>query len=137
MSRLTAQTHSEWVPFQRPWTIGVLDRAVEELTAAYGWVWEETDEAGLGQTFYLPLAWDGKSRYLLTASGVYPADGIQIEASSTENPAQARADLLAELGLRSGAFLAISEGESWFARWDPPHQAGERPATAAPRNTKG
>ena len=83
------------------------------------WGWEE----GWGPTFYLPLAWDGASRH--TASIV--------EAAADENQAAARADLLAGLGLDAEAFLAITEGGGWFARRDPPHNAGSRPATAAPR----
>jgi hypothetical protein len=133
MPRLTVQGFDEWMPIADPWAVGVLDRTVGELSEAFGWTWDEVEEHGLGQTFYLPLAWDGKSRFLLTASGVYPENGIAIETSASENRAIARADLLAALGLEANAFLAISEGNAWFARWDPPHDAGVRPSTAAPR----
>ncbi len=132
MIRLTPQKPGEWVPFRDPWAIAVLDRTVEELSEAFGWTWEDVDEEGIGQTFYVGLAWDGRSRFLLSASGVYPEQGVAVETSAAEDHAAARADLLAELGLSAEAFLAISEQGVWFARWDDT-RAGERPATAAPR----
>lgn len=133
MGRLSQQTADDWTPIHDPWTVAVFDRTVAEMAEAFGWVWDEVDEDGLGPTFYLPLAWDGRSRFLLQASGFYPENGIAVDATRSENPATARADLLAELELGADAFLAISEGDAWFARWDPPHNAGQRPATAAPR----
>jgi hypothetical protein len=95
----------------------------------------EVDEDGLGPTFYLPLAWDGESRFLLSASGFYAEDGVDVEVSKSEDATVARGDRLAELGLDREAFLAISEEGVWFARWDQA-SAGERPATAAPRDAK-
>jgi hypothetical protein len=133
VNHLAPQTHDEWAPIRDLWCVGVLDRTVEELTAAYGWAWDPAEVDGLGLVFYMPLAWDGKSRFLLSVSAAYRDGGISIEVDRSENPATARADLLSELGLPSSALLAISEGESWFARWDPPHNAGGRPATAKPR----
>jgi hypothetical protein len=107
------------------------------LTAALGWAWDEVEEDGLGLMFYAPLAWDGKGRFLLSASGFYRGDGIAIEAEPGEDPARARADFMRDTGLSSDAFLAIAEADTWFARWDPPHNAGVRPATAAPRSRGG
>src|SRR4051794_3316684 len=135
MPRLAVQSHDNWQPLRQPWCIGVLDRTREELTATLGWEWDEADEAGLGPMFYVPLAWEGRSRFLLSVSGVYPESGVSIEAEASENPAEARADFIRDTGLASHAFLAIAEGDAWFARWDPPHDAGARPATAAPRTT--
>jgi hypothetical protein len=134
VGRLTVQSADEWTPFSDPSAIAVLDRTVEELAKAYGWSWDQVDEDGLGPMFYIALAWDGVSRYLLTARGFYPEDGVAVETSAAENPAAARADLLVALDLRSDALLAVSEGDIWFARWDPPHNAGDRPSTAAPRS---
>lgn len=136
MPRLTVQSFDDWVPLEDPCAIAVLDRSTADVTAAFGWVWDEVDQDGLGPMFYLPLAWDGTSRFLLSASGFYPDDGIAVEASAGENFASARADLLTTLGLALSAWLAITEGgEVWFARWDPPYNAGERPATATPRGS--
>ena len=112
----------------------MLDRTPEELTATFGWEWGEANEEGLGLMFYAPLAWNGKSRLFLSASGVYPTDGVSLDAEASENPAAARADFLEGTGLAPETFLAISEGDVWFARWDAPHNAGTRPATAAPRD---
>jgi hypothetical protein len=133
VDHLAPQTHDEWTPIRDLWCVGVLDRTVEELATAYGWSWDQAEVDGLGLMFYMPLAWDGKSRFLLSVSATYPESGIAIEVARGENPAAARSDLLNALGLLSSALLAISEGESWFARWDPPHNAGDRPATAKPR----
>ena len=138
MSRLTVQRSDDWVPFKDRCAIAVLDRSTADVTAAFGWVWDEVDEEGLGPMFYLPLAWDGASRFLLSASGFYPDDGIAVEASAAENFASARADLLTALGLERSAWLAITEGgDVWFARWDPPHNAGQRPSTATHRSSRG
>ena len=133
MSRLAQQAFEDWVPIADPQTVAVLDRTVDECAAAYGWCWNHVEEAGLGPMSYVPLAWDGQSRFLVSASGVYPNVGIAVEASKSEDPAAARADLRAALDLEADAFLAISEGNTWFARWDPPHNAGVRPSTARPR----
>jgi hypothetical protein len=135
--RLTVQPHEEWQPLREPRAIGVLDRTPDDLTAALGWAWDEFEEDGLGQMFYAPLAWDGNSRFLLSASGLYPGDGIAIEAEGTEDPASARGHFMRDTGLGSDAFLAIAEGDTWFARWDPPHNAGVRPSTASPRSAGG
>jgi hypothetical protein len=78
--------------------------------------------------------WRGTgSRFLLSALETYPESGIAIEVSRDDNAAAARSDLLGALNLDANALLAISEGHTWFARWDPPHQSGVRPATAKPR----
>lgn len=136
MQRLSVQRFDgDWVPFTDPWSIAVLDRTVPELLAAYGWSCEEVEEDGLGPMSYLPPAWDGRSRFLLSASGYYPENGVAVEVSRSEEAIVARSDLLAEMGLDEEAFLAISEGGIWFARWDQPI-AGERPGTAAPRETE-
>lgn len=121
------------MPIEHPWCIGVLDCTTSEASAAFGWVWDEVDEAGLGTVFYAPLAWDGTSRYLLSSSAEYPENGIAIDVSSSENAATARGDFLSELDLTPDAFLVISEGGVWFARWDPPQIAGQRPTTATTR----
>ena len=42
----------------------------------------------------------------------------QSEAPQGEDPAQARADFLAALGLEAEVFLSIREGAHWFERWD-------------------
>ena len=133
MSRLSRQSEAEWVAIEDPRVIAVLDRTVDEIGAALGAVRDEVDEEGLGQTFYLPLGWDGQSRFLLSASGVYPGNGVAVEVSASESAASARSDLLSEIGWGPDAFLAIAEGDTWFARWDLPHNAGVRPATARPR----
>ena len=104
-----------------------------QASAAFGWDWEEADEDGLGPTFYVFLAWDGASRFLLSASGLYPENGIAIEVSASEDPAEDRSDLLDALGLTPDALLAVNEDGVWFGRWDPPQRAGERPATATRR----
>ncbi len=134
MSRLALQGHDEWEPLRKPRCIGVLDRTPEELTATLGWEWEEVEEEGLGPMHYAPLAWDGRSRFLLSASGFYPNNGVAIEVEASESAAVARRDFMLGTGLTSEHFLVISEGEVWFARWDPPHNAGVRPPTAAPRD---
>ena len=134
MSRLGQQPPEQWTPFRDPWAIAVLDRTAEELAAAYGWTWEEVEEAGLGPMLYVGLAWDGRSRFLLTASRADPANGVAVETAASEDHAAARADLLAELGLDASAFLAISEAGVWFARWD--GAGAGRPATAAPREAR-
>ncbi|MBE2319753.1 hypothetical protein DVA67_027540 [Solirubrobacter sp. CPCC 204708] len=132
MSRLTQ--HHDFGPFLRdPWAIAVIDRTVQELADAHGWTWEAVEEEGLGLMFYVALAWEGVPRFLLSASDVYPGDGVGVEVASSENHASARADLLTELGADADLFLAISEGGVWFARWDAPHTSGERPPTARPR----
>lgn len=134
MSRLTVQSADDWVPIEDPWAIAILDRSAADVTAAFGWVWHEVDEDGLGPMLYLPLAWDGASRFLLSASGAYPENGIAVETSAAENFASARADLLTSLGLELSAWLAITEGGGvWFARWDSPD--GQRPATATRRDS--
>ena len=130
---MTVQATSEWVPIEDPWCIGVLDCTTQQATAAFGWRWDEVDEDGLGPMFYVPLAWDGSSRFILSASGAYPENGVAIEASASEDAAHARRELLENLGLTPEAMLAISESGVWFARWDPPHNAGSRPATATQR----
>ena len=137
MPRLAQQSSDEWRALRKPLCIGVLDRTPDELTTALGWEWDEVDEEGLGPTYYASLAWDGRGRFLLSASRFYPENGVSIEVESSENPAVARADFMSETGLESNAFLVISEGDDWFARWDPPHTAGVRPAAAAPRDTGG
>jgi hypothetical protein len=73
------------------------------------------------------LAWDRKSRFVLSASGFYPQDGIAIEVDASDEPASARREFLDELGLTPEALLALSERGVWFARWDPPNNAGDRP----------
>jgi hypothetical protein len=133
MSRLTVQAHADWIPFPSGSCIAVLDCSTEQATEAFGWTWDEVDEEGLGPMFYVPLSWDGRSRFLLSASGFHPESGVAVEASASEAAAVARHELLAELGLTSKALLALSEGDEWFARWDPPHNAGQRPETATKR----
>ena len=111
----------------------MLDSTTAQATAAFGWVWDEVEEEGLGPTFYVLLAWDRKSRFMLSASGFYPENGIAIEVDASEEPASARHDFLDELDLTPEALLALSERGVWFARWDPPHNAGDRPSTATLR----
>jgi hypothetical protein len=82
VARLTVQPHEHWQPLRKPRAIGLLDRTPDELTTALGWAWVEVEEDGIGQMLYATLAWDGKSRFLLSASGVYPGDGIAIEAEA-------------------------------------------------------
>lgn len=131
MGRLTVQSAEAWTPFTDPWSIAVLDRSMSELAEPFGWRWEEYEEDGLGLVSGLPLAWDGKSRFFLSGDPAHPEKGVDVEVSESEDHAAARADLLAELGLTPQAFLAVSEGGVWFARWD--EQYHGRPATAAPR----
>ena len=102
MSRLSVQSAKDWAPFSDPWCIGVLDCTTDQASAAFGWTWDEVEEDGLGATFYLSLAWDGRSRFLVSASGFYPEDGIAIEVSSSEDAAKARRDLLHQTWPNSG-----------------------------------
>jgi hypothetical protein len=132
MSRIKQLTHDEWIPMSLE-SAAVIDRLPEELSAQFGWVWETVEEDGLGPVSYCPLAWDGVPRFLLSSSGFYPQDGINVEVAEQDGLADARADFLAELGLTPDVFLVVREGDCWFARWDPPHTAGVRPATARPR----
>jgi hypothetical protein len=133
VTRLSVQNANNWIPIEQPWCVGVLDCTTAQATAAFGWVWDEVDEEGLGPMFYVLLAWDGKSRYLLSASGFYPENGIAIEVDASEDPASARHDLLDDLDLTPEALLGLSERGVWFARWDPPHSTGDRPSTATLR----
>lgn len=133
MHRLTRLTFEDWIPFASPRAIAVLDLTVSEAIDAFGWRWIEVEEDGLGLMHYLPLAWDGKRRYLLSASDFYPEDGLAVEVDVQDDPTSARADLLSDLELDPNHLLAINEGTVWFARWDPPHQAGTRPSTARKR----
>jgi hypothetical protein len=133
MSRLSVQSIDEWDPIEDPSCIGVLDCTTAQATAKFGWSWAEVEEEGLGPMLYVALAWDERSRFLLTASGLYPEGGIAIDVSGSEEAASARRDFLDELDLTPDALLALSERGVWFARWDPPHNVGERPNTATER----
>lgn len=133
MSELTTLSVACWTPLREPWCIAQLDRTVGEISETYGWSWDQADADGLGLMHYLFLAWNGVPRFLLSASAAYPDDGIAVEVEASEDAATARRDLLKGLALTPDAWLTISEGETWFARWDPPHRAGARPATAKPR----
>ena len=115
--RLTQQTADEWIPVVMDY-IAVLDRSAADLTEMFGWTWAKGEEEGLGPMSYVGLAYDGRSRYALIASDTHPERGVAIEAPQGEDPAQARADFLAELGLEADVFLSIREGEHWFERWD-------------------
>ena len=132
MSRISQLTHEQWVPMRLE-SAAVIDRLPEELSAQFGWVWDTVEEEGIGPISYCPLAWDGVSRYLLSSSGFFPEDGVNLEVGEGDDVAAARSDFLAELGLTSEVFLVVREGDCWFARWDAPHNAGARPATARPR----
>lgn len=116
-SRLVQQTADEWVPLVMEY-VAVLDLTAEEVTARFGWTWVEGEEEGLGTMSYAGLAYDGRSRYVLIASVEDPGRGIALEAAEYEDPAQARADFLAALGLEPDVFLSIREGAVWFERWD-------------------
>lgn len=117
MSTLTQQTADEWTPMVMEY-VAVLDRRPEDLTARYGWSWVEGEEDGAGRMKYVGLAHDGRSRYVLIASVDHPGRGIALEASIDEDPARARADFAAALGLGPDVFLSIREGPVWFERWD-------------------
>src|SRR4051794_8270022 len=92
LTRLTVQDPADWVPFRDPWCIAVLDCTTAQASTAFGWVWDEVEEQGLGPTFYVFLAWDGESRFLLSASGFYPENGVAIEVAASEDAAHARRD---------------------------------------------
>lgn len=115
--RLTQQSADEWTPVVMDY-IAVIDRTAEELTAMFGWTWVTGDEEGLGPMSYAGLAHDGRSRFALSASPEHPERGVALEAPQGEDPAAARADFLAGLGLTAEVFLSIREGASWFERWD-------------------
>lgn len=115
--RLTQQTADEWIPVVMDY-IAVLDRSAADLTDMFGWTWVQGEEEGLGTMSYVGLAYDGRSRYALIASDAHPERGVAIEAPQGEDPAQARADFLAELRLEPDVFLSIREGACWFERWD-------------------
>ena len=114
--RLVQQTADEWVPVVMEY-IAVIDRGAADLTAMFGWTWLQGEEEGLGPMSYVGLAYDGRSRYALIASDLHPERGVALEAPEREDPAQARADFVAALGLDSGSFLSIREGPHWFERW--------------------
>ncbi len=98
--------------------IAVIDRGAADLTAMFGWSWAQGEEEGLGPMSYVGLAYDGRSRYALIASDTHPERGVALEAPQGEDPAQARTDFLAALGLEPDIFLSIREGAHWFERWD-------------------
>jgi len=115
--RLVQQTADEWVPVVMDY-VAVIDRSAAELTEMFGWTWAQGEEEGLGPMSYVGLAHDGRSRFALIASDTHPENGVALEAPQDENPAQARADFLEELGLEADIFLSIREGGHWFERWD-------------------
>lgn len=117
MSTITQQTADEWTPMVMEY-VAVLDRRPEDLTTSFGWSWVEGEEDGAGRMKYVGLAHDGRSRYVLIASVDHPGRGIALEASVDEDPARARADFVAALGLGPEVFLSIREGAVWFERWD-------------------
>jgi len=128
-ARLIQQTADEWTPMVMDY-VAVIDRSAEDLTAQFAWTWTTGQEEGLGTMSYVGLAYDGRSRYMLIASVENPGRGVALEASQSEDPAQARADFVAALDLEPDVFLSIREGACWFERWDeakPPrvhHQLG-------------
>lgn len=125
---------SEW----RPATLdsaAMIDRLPEELGDLFGWTWQDVEEDGLGTTAYVFLADRDGPRFRLSASRMHPGDGVSLDASHDEDPARARADFLAATELPADVFLAVREGNTWFARWDPPHQAGQRPPSVASRGS--
>jgi hypothetical protein len=115
--RLVQQTADEWTPLVMDY-IAVIDASTEELTERFGWTWTEGEETGVGTMRYVGLAYDGSSRYVLISSVEYPERGIALEAAQDEEPARARADFLAALGVASDMFLSIREGAVWFERFD-------------------
>lgn len=115
--RLTEQTADEWAPTVMEY-VAVLDRSAEQLAVAYGWTWVAGEADELGRMSYVGLAYDGRSRYVLIAAPAHPERGVALEAPHDEEPARARADFLAALGLQADAFLSIREGGCWFERWD-------------------
>ncbi len=125
--RLVQQTADEWTPTVMEY-VAVIDRDPDYLTASFGWTWTEGEEEGLGAMSYVGLAYDGRSRYMLMAAVDDPQRGVALEAASDEDPAQAREDFLAALGLQPDVFLSIREGACWFERWD----ASKAPRVHAP-----
>jgi hypothetical protein len=115
--RLVQQTADEWTPTVMDY-VAVIDRSTADLTTQFGWTWTTGEEDGLGTMSYVGLAYDGRSRFMLIASVENPGRGIALEASTQEEPARARADFLAALGLEPDVFLSIREGAVWFERWD-------------------
>jgi hypothetical protein len=114
---LVQQTADEWTPTVMDY-VAVIDRSASDLTAQFGWTWTTGEEDGLGTMAYVGLAHDGRSRFMLIASVESPGRGVALEAGQGEDPAQARADFLAALGLEPDVFLSIREGAVWFERWD-------------------
>lgn len=131
MDRLAVLKPDEWEPREMH-AIAMLDFEPHELTLLTGWHWTDWEVDGLGRMANVLLAWNGTPRFWLQASRSYPADGISVEVPRDETDlARARADFIACSGLDVDAFLAIREGDDqWFARWDGPHEAGVRPASA-------
>jgi hypothetical protein len=123
--RLVQQTADEWTPVVMDY-VAVLDRSADDLTTAFGWTWAEGEEEGVGTMRYVGLAYDGRSRFVLIASVEHPERGIALEAAQDEDPAQARAEFLAALGLAPDVFLSIREGASWFERFDDAKTPRER-----------
>ena len=115
--RLVQQTADEWTPLVMDY-VAVIDRSADDLSAMFGWTWLHGEEEGLGPMSYVGLAYDGRSRFALSASPVHPERGVALEAPHDEDPARARADFIAALDLESDVFLSIREGASWFDRWD-------------------
>jgi hypothetical protein len=120
VSRLTVQTVEDWVGWREPLVIGVIDTArAQSIAEQRGWSWDEVIEDGLGPTGYLPLAWDGRSRFLLRLVHHLADHGVEVEVSASEDPATARKDLLSDLGVGPDVVSRITEGGVWFARMDP------------------
>jgi hypothetical protein len=115
--RIVQQSADEWTPVVMDY-VAVIDRSTQDLTAQFGWTWTEGEEAGAGTMRYVGLAYDGRSRFVLISSVEHPERGIALEAAQDENPAEARAEFLAALGLEPDVFLSIREGAAWFERFD-------------------
>lgn len=113
----------------------MIDRLPEQLGDPFGWTWEDVEEDGLGMTAYVFLADGGGPRFRLSSSRMHPGDGVSLDAGGDEDPAHARADCLKATDLPADVFLAVREGDTWFARWDPPRQAGQRPPSVSTRRS--
>ncbi len=119
ISRLALQSVEEWDGWRKPLVIGALDTATcQSLAERRGWTWDEVIEDGWGPTSYLPLAWDGRSRFILRLVHQAAEDGVVVEVSASEDPAIARNDLVSDLGVAHDVFNVINEGGVWFARMD-------------------
>jgi hypothetical protein len=140
VSRLSVQSAGEWAPIEDPWCIGVLDCTTGQAATAFGWVWDEVDEAGLGPMHHVRLAWDGHSRFLLSASGLYAAGGVAIEVAASEDAASARRRAIGRTRPESGCVARTQRRRRLVRPMGPSApraETGRRRQRSAPSRAEG